>query len=164
MAVEGSSLPANVLAPDSLSTACSNRVWGPRFLTFSASKHTTGASHNSNIPWGYLLFIKCILGSYDLITSVYYHMYNLYGFFSPFFISLSLGAVSNSDVGGHGFPLFSVPCSCFLSRLSIESLLFIYLLFLLIYFRTLLNSRLTSLRLLMLSFTQFYRLKRKLIE
>ena len=25
--------------------------------------------------------------------------------------SLSLGAVSNSDVGGHGFPLFSVPCS-----------------------------------------------------
>ena len=24
---------------------------------------------------------------------------------------LSLGAVSNSDVGGHGFPLFSVPCS-----------------------------------------------------
>ena len=26
-------------------------------------------------------------------------------------LSLSLGAVSNSDVGGHGFPLFSVPCS-----------------------------------------------------
>ena len=26
-------------------------------------------------------------------------------------ISLSLGAVSNSDVGGHGFPLFSVSCS-----------------------------------------------------
>ena len=26
-------------------------------------------------------------------------------------VSLSLGAVSNSDVGGHGFPLFSVPCS-----------------------------------------------------
>ena len=25
--------------------------------------------------------------------------------------TLSLGAVSNSDVGGHGFPLFSVPCS-----------------------------------------------------
>ena len=25
--------------------------------------------------------------------------------------SLSLGAVSNSDVGGHGFPLFSVSCS-----------------------------------------------------
>ena len=24
---------------------------------------------------------------------------------------LSLGAVSNSDVGGHGFPLFSVSCS-----------------------------------------------------
>ena len=26
-------------------------------------------------------------------------------------LSLSLGAVSNSDVGGHGFPLFSVSCS-----------------------------------------------------
>ena len=30
-------------------------------------------------------------------------------FCSP--LSLSLGAVSNSDVGGHGFPLFSVSCS-----------------------------------------------------
>ena len=27
------------------------------------------------------------------------------------FFSLSLGAVSNSDVGGHGFPLFPVSCS-----------------------------------------------------
>ena len=26
-------------------------------------------------------------------------------------LSLSLGAVSNSDVGGHGFPLFPVSCS-----------------------------------------------------
>ena len=26
-------------------------------------------------------------------------------------LSLSLGAVSNSDVGGHGFPFFSVSCS-----------------------------------------------------
>ena len=42
MAVLGSSLPANVLAPDSFSTACSNSVWGPRFLTFSTFKHTTG--------------------------------------------------------------------------------------------------------------------------
>ena len=29
----------------------------------------------------------------------------------PLSLSLSLGAVSNSDVGGHGFPLFSVYCS-----------------------------------------------------
>ena len=42
MAVLGSSLPANVLAPDSFSTACSNSVCGPRFLTFSAFKQTTG--------------------------------------------------------------------------------------------------------------------------
>ena len=27
------------------------------------------------------------------------------------YLSLSLGVVSNSDVGGHGFPLFSVSCS-----------------------------------------------------